>query len=357
MNILTYVENKKESFEKSPFNRVDAVILCWLSYYTYPDYLKGKKSVALKDFDKYGLLPDKQMYAEAFNPRGSKKLFKLLEKRPRFCNIKFCDYRDERDEAQEKQFAAICIRIMKHKYFVAFRGTDPSFTGWKEDFNLACCYPIPSQATAAEYLSAEMEKFPDRQFYVGGHSKGGNVAVYAAVNVDKSLQERILNVYNFDGPGFLNDVYIEDGYENIADKIIKIVPQSSFVGMLLETRDCYSIIKSRNLSILQHDPFSWNIKDDDYCYLNDRSKFSIRLERAINKWLEEIPINERARMIKMVYGALTTLGMRDFNEFVRTLYKQIPALYKRYKNLEPDDRVFFDEKITRLKQLFDNKQN
>lgn len=355
MNILNYAETKKESFEKSPFNRVDAVILCWLSYYTFPDYLKGKKSVALKDFEKYGLLPDKQMYAEAFNPKKSKKLFGLLMRNPRFQNLRFYDYRDERDEAQEKQFAAICIKITKNKYFVAYRGTDPSFTGWKEDFNLACCYPIPSQQTAVEYLKKEMLKFPKGEFYCGGHSKGGNVAVYAAVYSDRQLQERIINVFNFDGPGFINDVYVEEGYENIADRIIKIVPQSSFVGMLLETRECYSIIKSRNLSILQHDPFSWDVVNDDYKYLKDRSKFSVRLEKAINKWLAEIPIEERARMIKMVYGAVTALGMRDINEFNKTLYKQIPALYKRYKNMGQEDRTFFDEKITRLKQLFDSQ--
>lgn len=356
MNILNYAENKRDSFEKSPFNRIDAIILCWLSYYTYPDYLKGKKSVALKDFEKYGLLPDKQMYAEAFSPRKSKKLFRLLSCNPRFENVKFCDYRDERDEAQEKQFAAICIRFTKGKYFVAFRGTDPSFTGWKEDFNLAFCYPVPAQSTAVEYLKGEMLKYPDGQFYSGGHSKGGNIAVYAAVNADKELQKRIVTVFNFDGPGFINDVYVEDGYENIADRIIKIVPQSSFVGMLLETRDCYSIIKSRNLSVLQHDPFSWEVKNDDYCYLKDRSKFSKRLERAINNWITETPVEDRERMVEMIYGALTTLGLKDFNEFIKSLYRQIPVLYKRYKNLQSDDKLFLDEKITRLKQLFDDKQ-
>ena len=355
MNILNYAENKKESFEQSPFNRVDAVILCWVSYYTFPDYLKGETSVALKDFDNHGLLPDKRMYAEAFNPRKRKKLFRLLEKNPRYENLEFCDYRDERDETQEKQFAAVSIKISENKYFVAFRGTDPSFTGWKEDFNLACQYPVPSQKSAAEYLKTQMRKFPDAEFYCGGHSKGGNIAVYSAVYSDKELQNRIISVFNFDGPGFINDVYSELGYENISDKIIKIVPQSSFVGMLLETRECYEIVKSRNLSILQHDPFSWTIKDDDYVYLKDRSKFSIRLEKAINKWLKEIPVPERTRMIKMVYGAITALGMRDINEFNRTLYKQIPALYKRYKNLGQEDKIFFDEKIARLKQLFDNQ--
>lgn len=356
MNILSYAENKRESFEKSPFNRVDAIILSWLSYYSYPEYLKGKKSVSLKNFEKYGLLPDKEMYAKAFAPRKSKKLFKLLTDNPRFQNIKFCDYRDESDDTEEKQFAAICIKISKNKYFLSFRGTDPSFTGWKEDFNLACCYPIPSQQAAAEYLKEEMQKFPEGEFYSGGHSKGGNVATYAAVNAGKELQKRIKNVFNFDGPGFINDVYSEEGYENIADKIIKIVPQSSFVGMLFETGESYSIIKSRNFYLLQHDPFSWELKGDDFCYLKDRSKFSVKLEKTVNNWFTEIPIEERERLVNLAYSALTAWGMKDINEFNKNLYKLIPAIYKKYKDLESGDKDFFDEKMTRLKQIFDNPQ-
>ncbi len=354
VNILNYAANKRESFEKSPFNRVDAVILSWLSYYTYPSYVKGKKSVSLKNFEKYGLLTDKEMYAEAFSPKKSKKLFKLLTDNPRFENIRFFDFKDERDEASEKQFAAICIKISKNKYFLSFRGTDPSFTGWKEDFNLACNYPIPSQQAAVEYLMAEMKKFPEGEFYSGGHSKGGNIATYAAVNAGGELQKRIAGVFNFDGPGFINDVYSEEGYQNIAGRITKLVPQSSFVGMLFETRECYSIIKSRNLYLLQHDPFSWEIKDGDFCYLNDRSKFSIRLEQTVNNWFAEISIEERERLVDFAYSALTAWGMRDINEFNKNLYRLIPAIYKKYKDLESDDRTFFDEKIARLKQIFDN---
>lgn len=356
MNILKYAENKRESFEKSPLNRVDAIILSWLSYYTFPDYLKGKKSVYLKDFEKYGLLPDKEMYAEAFAPKKSKKLFNLLKDNPRFKNIRFYDFKEERDEKKEEQFAAVCIRISKDKYFLSFRGTDPSFTGWKEDFNLACCYPIPSQLAAKEYLKAEMQKFPDGEFYAGGHSKGGNVATYAAVYAGKERQKRILNVFNFDGPGFINDVYSEGGYENIAEKVIKIVPQSSFIGMLFETGESYFIIKSRKLYLLQHDPFSWELKGDDFCYLKDRSKFSIKLEQTVNNWFAEIPIEERERLVDLAYSALTAWGMRDINEFNKNLYKLIPAIYKKYKDLEAGDKDFFDEKMARLKQIFDNPQ-
>jgi len=354
-NIISYVKTNDASFSQNPFNRVDALILCWLSYYCYPDYLKGEKSVALKDLESFGLLPDSETYAEAFNPKTSKKLFKLLTQSARFKDTVFSDYAEDRSESEEKQFAALCVKISNDEYFLAFRGTDPSFTGWKEDFNLTCRYPVPSQLAAAEYLNTQVLKFPNGKFYVGGHSKGGNVAVYAAVTASERLQDRIISVYDFDGPGFINGIRSEAGYCGISEKIIKIVPESSFVGMLFETERDFSVIKSRSLSVLQHDPFSWEVKDGDFCYVERRSGTSVRLERALNKWVRELSLDERERVISLIYTALNTLDTRNFNEFFKTFYRQIPALWREYNKLEPDDKTFLGAKAKRLKQLLQGK--
>lgn len=351
MNILTYAKNATQNFSRSPFNRVDALIVCWLAYYCYPDYLKEETSVTLKEIENRGLLPDEQMYQRAFNPKTSKKLFGYLVKRERFQDMELFDFREEHDEEKEKQFASVCVKIAPNKYFLAFRGTDPSFLGWKEDFNLSCRYPVPSQEAAVEYVQREMYKFPAGQFYIGGHSKGGNLAMYAAINVDERLQQRIITVFNFDGPGFLNDIYSERGYEILSDRIVKIVPKSSFVGMLMETRNDYSVIKSGSVSVLQHDPFFWTVKKNDFQYLNCRTKLSVKLEKAFNKWLSELSMEERERTIDLIFNALNTLDTNDFLVFFKTFYRQIPALWKEYKRFNAEDKDFFDAKWKRLKQL------
>ena len=351
MNILTYAKNLTDDFAQTPFNRVDALILSWLSYYCFPDYLNEGEGVALCDIPSRGALPDGEMYAEAFNQKTSKRLFVYLTESPRFRGVALSDYRAERDEETEKQFACICAEISPNEYFLAFRGTDPSFIGWKEDFNLACKYPVPSQRAALGYLREEMRKRPDGKFHLGGHSKGGNLAVYAAINADESLQKRLVSVYNFDGPGFMTDIYSERGYAGVSDKIIKVVPNSSLIGMLFETHDCFSIVKSRNLSVLQHDPFSWLLKDNDFIYLTRRTKLSIKLEKAVNDWISEIPLDERERVVGMISDGFDTLDTNDVNEFLKTFYKQIPALYREYKQLKSEDKDFFAEKLSRLKEL------
>ena len=347
-SLLDYVKTNTLSFEECPLNSIDALILSWFSYYRFPDYLKEEK-VLFKNFREKGLLSYKEMYSGAFNPRRSKKLFELASENPRFANVEFSDFRDETDTAEEKQFAALCMKFKENCYFVGFRGTDPSYVGWKEDFNLACRYPVPAQVSGLEYTREVMKKYGG-EFYLGGHSKGGNIAVYAASNSGSRLQSRIIAAYNFDGPGFLNEVYSESGYLNFENKICKLIPQASFVGMLLETRHGYSVIRSSGIGFFQHDPFSWEVKGEDFVPA-ERTKGSIRLEKAVNIWVSEMPMDERERVIEMVYSALNTLDAEDFSKFFKTIYRQIPALFVIYKRLKEDDKKFFNEKLGRLKQL------
>lgn len=347
MNILTYLKKQKSTFAERPFNSVDALVLCWLAYFSFPDYLKSGESVALKDIVARGLLPEEKMYAEAYKLKTSKKFFKKLTESERFKTAELCDFVSEKDDELEKQFAAVCVKISENEYFLAFRGTDPSFTGWKEDFNLICRYPVPAQSAAAEYFAREAEKFPEANFYLGGHSKGGNLAEYSAAHADKSARRRTKAVYNFDGPGFIGEV--------CAESVIKIVPKSSFVGALLDRRNNFGIIKSRAFGFLQHDPFSWTVKGDDFVYLKKRTHSSVRIERAVNRWITELSFKERERVVELVYGALNTLDTKDFNVFFKTVYRQLPALYRQYRRLNAEDKTFFVLKIKRLQKLLVSK--
>lgn len=337
-NILNYVKHNNASFNLSPFNRVDALIFSWLSYFTYPEYIKRGKGIALKDVENLGLLPDKEMFAEAFNPKTSAKLFRILTASDRFGSCELSYFREVRDESAEKQFAAICVKFAPQQYFLSFRGTDPSFMAWKEDFSLACRFPLPSQVEAADYARSVMLKFNCAQFYFGGHSKGGTAAVYALTNVGNELQNRVMQVFNFDGPGFLKN---ECNADEFNAKTIKIVPHSAFVGMIFETGGNYQIVKSRSVSFLQHNPFFWAISDNDFIYLDKRTHGSVKLQKSLNGWIEDLSIGERERFINLLYGALYDLNTRSFTFFFKTLHIQIPALFRIYRRLNKDDKKFF----------------
>lgn len=355
MNLVTYVKRNTATFNEAPFNDVDALVLSWLSYFTFPDYLKSEKSVKIKDFKTLPLLPDKQAYEKTFNPKTSKRLFNLLMQSRRFSDIQLYDFHEDLDESIEKQFAALSIKISNDLLCVAFRGTDFSFAGLKEDLNLAYDYPVPSQSSALDYLTAAINKAPLSKVVVAGHSKGGNLAVYAATELDEFLQPALFKVYNFDGPGFIKDVYEEAGYKRVRDKILKIIPDSSFIGMILETKENFQIVKSRTVSFFQHNPFSWIIKNDDFAFFDKRSKSSIKLERALNEWIRGLSVEERKRFVGIIYGSgLNELQIRDFVSFFKTLHVQIPALTKSYKNLSSDDKTFFKEKLKVLLTTYKN---
>lgn len=351
MNILSYVKSNREGLSSSPFNRVDALVLCWLSYFCYPEYIKESGGAALKDMPLRGLLPDKLMFAQAFRPRTSKRLFRELTISPRFENFKLSDYRDERSETEEKQFAALMIELSENRYFISFRGTDPSFVGWKEDFNLMCRCPVPSQLAAAEYVKEQMSRHSEALFYIGGHSKGGNVAVYSAAACGVRLRERLLSVYNFDGPGFIDDACPCVENNEVFGKINKLIPAASFVGALLENGGEPEVIGSRGIGLLQHDPFCWRVANNDFIYLDRRTHGSVRLERAVNLWIKGLTLSERERMVEIIYAALSTLDTKSFNVFFKTIYRQIPALYRHYRRVNADDREFFNAQLKRLCRL------
>lgn len=335
--LLKYVKESELGFDERPLNTADALVLSWLSYFNFPLSTVGEKGVKISDV---GSLPS-DMFDDAFNPKKSKKLFNRLKKSPRFGGITLFNFIRETDEKAVKQFAAVTMRLYEGTYFISFRGTDPSFVGWKENFDLIYRYPLPSQTAALEYVKAALVREKGASFYLGGHSKGGNMAVYAAAKTEE--KERLLGVYNFDGPGFLCDVN--------CDIAQKVVPCASFVGMLLEKGRNFSIVKSKNVSLLQHDPFSWKIKHGDFKKAKRRSDASVRLERSVNRWVDEMSLEERERLVSIVYTALLKLDTRNFNVFFKTVIKQALALGKEHRGLNESDRAFFDEKVRRLKKI------
>ena len=253
-NINDYLKWRGDlTFKQSPLNEVDNMILSRFSYLPF-------NKIEMKEKETIGSVVKKlkSFSVEDFNIKGDKPLVDNLDNCIRFKDLKLTDYVENTDLKLEEQFAAITIHLNDKEMYVSFCGTDNSLIGWKEDFNLSFMQNIPAQLAGVKYLKAIAHKY-DKKMYIGGHSKGGNVAVYAAVFAGNKIQDRIINVTNHDGPGCDETIIEKPEYKRILDKLYTYIPQSSVIGRLLEHEEKYKVVKSLEKGIMQHDIYSWQV--------------------------------------------------------------------------------------------------
>lgn len=248
-------------------------------------------------------------------------------------------YVHETAESVEKQFCAMTFFLPDGSAYLAFRGTDGSLAGWKEDFNLCFKEVIPSQTTAVSYLSGVASSF-DGAIYVGGHSKGGNLAEYSSLVCDEIVYRRIAGVFNHDGPSFLEDPSprIEDGrYSEIFQKT---VPASSVFGMLLERRRDFDIVQTNAMPILSHAPFSWLVDGDDFVYERELGKSTVVFDRTLNDWLASVTPEARERFIDTLYELFTSTNASTWSEFQTNLFKNVRQLLSQGRSLDQETKSF-----------------
>lgn len=343
-DVFDYLEWRGDIlFTQMPPNPVDALIFSALAYVGYEGIVSETMSdlITLKEFADNFLPEDKQInkklvqqkrQEEMIRVKSDLKLLKAAAESKRFANVNLCNYRDILLEEQETQFSAITFLLGNGSAFLAFRGTDYTLTGWKEDFNMTFQDEIPSQKLAVEYVR-EFSENSVANMYLGGHSKGGNLAVYAAAKCETSVQERIQVVYNHDGPGFTENLMGHPGYLAMVPKIRTFVPQSSIVGMLLEHEEPYSIIKSRQVGgALQHDPYRWEVMGPDFIYLEEVTKDSRFLDRTIKSWMASMTNEERDVFVDSLFELLTAGGAELAFDLIRP--KNIISYLKTLKSDE-----------------------
>ena len=224
----------RRSFHACPFNEVDSLLLCQLAYLKFDGMVPGVKgdqpSVTLGSL-RYNCERERLFHKIIFE-KENRALFGWMSESRRFRNLRLNCYVNLVDRAREVQFAAVTYLLEDNTVYVAFRGTDETFVGWKEDFNMAFLCPVPGQAMAVRYLNRMAKRF-SQPFYVGGHSKGGNFAVYGAMYCVSDVRRRILRIYNMDGPGFRPEILHSARYAAVADRVVKYLPMFSVIGMLL----------------------------------------------------------------------------------------------------------------------------
>ena len=321
------------SMDAVPPNPVDTLILSELCYIGFEGLVPGDflHPVPLKvAAEAFLMLPDRE---DRDRVKRDADLLAAAAQTRRFGELRLAFYRSELLPQMQSQFAAVTWLLPGGTAVITYRGTDLTLTGWKEDFNMSFQSQVPAQEKALWYLEA-FARVHHGPIRLAGHSKGGNLAVYAAAKATEELQDRILSVHNHDGPGFHSEMLRSPGYRAILPKTRTFIPQSSVVGMLLEHEEPYTVVRSRQLSLLQHEPYSWEVLGGDFIRMEEIDENSRFLDMTLKRWLAQTSPEERNAFVDAIFELLTLGEIDDLRAVI------LPKNVMRYlRQLRTDEKM------------------
>ncbi len=352
-NVCDYIKWRGDlDLEKSEFNEIDNLILSRFSYFPFDNIIEENEVVTIKEL------------SERFNKQDINKLpilwkddvdlFPLMGQSKRFGEMLATKYINKIDVEQEKQFSAITVLMPDDTIFVSYRGTDNTIVGWKEDFNMSFKSHIASQISAKEYLEIIAKEYPDKKIRIGGHSKGGNIAVYAATFVSNEIKDRIINVYNNDGPGFCEDVIETPEYQETIKKVHTYIPQSSIIGRLMNHKEKYTVVESVQKGIMQHDLYSWQVLGKEFVTLKELTDGSEFVDKTIKGWLENVEPAKREQVIDVVFDILNATDAQTMKELKSNWFSNGRAIMTSYKNIDNETKDMIWQTLNALFKIAKN---
>ena len=341
MNIFEYIDNYGiYSFEEVPINEVDEVIFSFLSYVNFNEILDKKSKITISDVGRihFGMYKMDQKHIIAV--RSATKIFDYLKDSKRYRNCLLFNYVYKANN--DVQFSALSIEYMKNCVYVSYEGTDQMFSGWKENFILCYKYPTLSHSMAIDYLN-DNYSFSNKKLIVGGHSKGGNLAMVAAMNANLLVKNKIKKILNVDGPGLLEEQYKSNSFRKILNKYVHVIPDSSVVGMMLYNTNEY-VVKSRTKSILAHDIVNWEVNDDKFvnCELSFYSK---QLREEILGWLSKYNVIDKKEFIYNLDYVFKTAKVTSILQ-LKENKKYVMDLIYDSKYLDSESKKYISELIS-----------
>ena len=283
---------------------IDLLIFAQIVYWDYSDIPEQKKIFAVKDLFHTDM---EKLAHKTFYPDKNIHLFRVLYANPRYRNIPIIHRAERFSSQREEQFAAIVIIPCPNTAVISFQGTDSSLLGWKENFNMACRCPVPAQLDAKNFLEKILPKLKEEKIYLVGHSKGGNLAEYAAITIDDHLGRRITKVLDFDGPGFREEFIQANRDKEILKRIKKYSPASSIVGSIMKSFVPIRPIQSSQYFMLQHDPFTWLIYQQGFLRATELSRFTKFFHESHINWLNDISDTDRQIFVDASYKMISAL--------------------------------------------------
>lgn len=363
-NIMDYLQWRGDlTLSQSPFCEVDNLILSYLSYVNLdgiaPAPQMGAMTVKEASNLFFDLYSPECLKADRSFIRLAPYVMEAMAGAQRFQNAKIQNYVNELAFDEQFQFAALEIVLDDGTSYVAYRGTDDTIVGWKEDFQLSTGV-VPAQRKAADYLN-RVAGNSMRKLRVGGHSKGGNLAVYAAAMCEPEVQERIEAVYCNDGPGFLDTFLTDSGFQRILPKIQRFVPEASVIGMVLGHGDEPTVISSSQKGILQHDGLSWEVLGARFLRKEKIDRRTEIFNDTLHNWLENLEPDTRAEVVGDFFSVLEATGAQTLTGLQEGGLRYVSVMMKKAESLRPETKIAVDDLLKslfgRLKELvLDNEK-
>lgn len=350
--ILNYLREYGDiSFRELPMSEVDSLVLCQLAYLKFDGMVPGveenRPSVRLSELREH---PDyERLFADERYEKVNRELINGMLAGKRYRDMKLNCYVNFIEKEWETQFSAVTYLLEDGTLYVAYRGTDETIVGWKEDFNMAFLSPVPGQTYSVKYLNTVAGRLR-RPFYVGGHSKGGNLAVYGAMNCLPEVQDRILKIYSMDGPGFRPEVLKECNYDMVADRVVKILPHSSLVGMLFESDMHFKVVESNTFGLLQHNPYTWQVKEGKLVEVKDIYERRKLMDNTLNEWILSLEEQQLRTFVDTLYQVITASQADDLIEFTAEWKRSMNGIVSALKEVD-DQTVHILKEV--IKSLFE----
>ncbi len=338
-SVVEYSHFFSESFEESPLNEVDMGLFSLISYYDFAPYFEKYHTVFIKDLDDedlIGPLLERPALSEDDYP-----IVMGISHNPRFKDIRIRNYKVIDNPENEEQFTAVTFVLPDGTIIIAYRGTDSSLYGWKEDFNMAYMHPIPSQIDASNYTNRECAR-ATHDIYLTGHSKGGNLALYSFLHLTELGKKKVKGVYLQDSPS------LEHHPGTHSSKIHKIVPIHSIFGMMFEKGHHYEVVMSEDKLLKQHVIYHWHVENDHFKRVDAVSSRIQSFNKRFNKWILSATPQEREMFIETGYEILLAAGASNSIELIDFTFEDIRRIYKRYKNLDVDRKKNFKKQVGSL---------
>ncbi len=358
MKLLDYIDQNLATFDELPFTPLDSVALslfCMVRSDLLVPPLESRLTFAnantlVKNIEAHTSQPvhfidfvRAELYPRLFaglEPQSAKALMLALAASPRYRDMVVQDALDLFNVERQTQFFAVTYVEPGKFAYLGFRGTDITFTGWRENCNMVFSEVVPSQLQALRYLETVADKIPEK-LYVGGHSKGGNLAAYAALNAAPEIQDRIAGVFLHDAPGFTPATVDPSLWEKLAGRVHRSVPRESFVGMLMDTPVPYHVVESDGVGIMQHSPYTWEVDDgaNDFVYLDTLQDRALYNAAVFDVWMSQYTPQEAAAIVNALFEAIEASGAHDAKEVLFTGPHSVGLLASAARHLDSQSRT------------------
>ena len=345
-DILEYLAWRGDvPFEVDPFNEVDDLILSMLSYLrmsgAVPAAWEGG-SVTLKEARDayYALHGDEEIKEDGPISRRIPALLDAAADAPRYANIRAGRFIDLLCTHEEEQLAVVTFELDDGSLYVAFRGTDGTLVGWKEDFNLSFMKETSGQKDAVRYMNRCFSGGTEK-IRVGGHSKGGNLAVYASAFCEPEIRDRIISIYSYDGPGFREEITSREEFAAIRHKIVKVIPESSIIGILLGGDTERELVDSSASGIQQHNALTWQVFRNRFVRVESRTPVSEYFEDVLGRWIAELDDDSRKSFVDSLYKMLTSGGSDTLADLTEDGWKTVQDVVKGLSSMPSEERKEF----------------